>query len=178
MPPYGQKCNPRRKQARSFRSGLDVGASAGRRAVIWPGSSRRRHSYRQSVQGRMACVDRIFMQAHAMPRTLGHAAWLEPQQLECDLARWQSDGSGQGWSGSGPGTAKPPPSAWPAPTCLWRGPFSIRPGRPGNTPVAGCPPTVSATEGHGMILTGRRVDAEDATYRVARQAGPLTGSGP
>jgi hypothetical protein len=27
---------------------------------------------------------------------------------------------------------------------------------------------VSAADGHGMILIGRRVDAEDATYRVAR----------
>ena len=46
------------------------------------------------------------------------------------------------------------------------GPFSIRLGRAGNTPAAGCPPAVSAPDGHGMILTGRCVDLEDTTYRV------------
>jgi hypothetical protein len=51
-------------------------------------------------------------------------------------------------------------------TCLWYGPFSIRPGRAGNTPAAGCPPTVSAPDGHGMILIERCVDIEDTTYRV------------
>jgi len=51
-------------------------------------------------------------------------------------------------------------------TCLWYGPFSIRPGRAGTTPAAGCPPAVSAPDGHGMILTGRRVDLEDTAYRV------------
>jgi site-specific recombinase XerC len=59
----------------------------------------------------------------------------------------------------------------PSPRACGTAPFSIRPDRPWNTPVAGCPPTVSAADGHGMILTERRVDAEDATYRVAR-AGP------
>ena len=52
-------------------------------------------------------------------------------------------------------------------TCLWHGPFSIRPGRAGNTPVAGYPPTVSTADGHGMILIERRVVVGDATYRVA-----------
>ena len=35
-------------------------------------------------------------------------------------------------------------------------------------PVAefACPPAVSAPDGHGMILTGRRVDPEDTTCRV------------
>ena len=56
-------------------------------------------------------------------------------------------------------------------TCLWYGPFSIRPGRAGNTQAAGCPPTVSAPDGHGMILIELRVDLEDATYRVI-YAGP------
>jgi hypothetical protein len=51
-------------------------------------------------------------------------------------------------------------------TCLWYGPFSLRPGRAGNTPAAGCPPVVSAPDGHGMILIERCVDIEDATYRV------------
>jgi hypothetical protein len=36
---------------------------------------------------------------------------------------------------------------------------------------------VGAADGHGMILVERRVDAEDATYRVARQAGPLRALG-
>ena len=58
-------------------------------------------------------------------------------------------------------------------TCLWYGPFSIRPHRAGNTPAAGCPPAVSAPEGHGMILAERCVDIEDTTYRVT-----LAGLGP
>jgi len=32
--------------------------------------------------------------------------------------------------------------------------------------LGGCPPTVSAADGHGMILIERHVDLEDATYRV------------
>ena len=68
------------------------------------------------------------------PGMLAHAAWREPQQLECGVARWQSDGSAGGWfAGPGPasGTARPPPSARPAITCLGHGPFSVRPGRAG-----------------------------------------------
>ena len=45
-------------------------------------------------------------------------------------------------------------------------PFSIQSDRAGNTPAAGCPPAVSAPEGHGMILIERCVDLEDTTYRV------------
>ena len=62
-------------------------------------------------------------------RMSGHAAWREPQQFECDLARWQSAGQGRGWPagpGPAPGTARPPASARVASTCLWNGPFSIR----------------------------------------------------
>jgi hypothetical protein len=33
-------------------------------------------------------------------------------------------------------------------------------------PWPGCPPTVSAPDGHGMILIERCVDIEDTTYRV------------
>ena len=51
-------------------------------------------------------------------------------------------------------------------TCLWYGPLSIRPDRAGNTPAAGCPPTASAPDGHGMILIERCVDLKDTTYRV------------
>src|SRR6266498_4189547 len=65
-------------------------------------------------------------------------------------AGWQSDGSGRAWfAGPGPGTAP-----------------SVSGLTVGNTPVAGCPATVSAAGGHGMILIERRVDLEDATYRV------------
>jgi hypothetical protein len=44
--------------------------------------------------------------------------------------------------------------------------FSIWPGRAGTTPAAGCLPAVSTPDGYGMILIERRVDLEDATYRV------------
>ena len=40
-------------------------------------------------------------------------------------------------------------------------------------PAAGCPPAVSAPDGHGMILAGKCVDLEDTTYRVI-----LAGVGP
>ena len=49
---------------------------------------------------------------------------------------------------------------------LWYGLFSIWPGRAGTTSAAGCLPAVSASDGYGMILIERRVDLEDATYRV------------
>ena len=64
-------------------------------------------------------------------------------------------------------------------TCLWYGPFSIQSDRAGNTPAAGCPPTVSLSDGHGMILIERCVDIEDTTYRVVLgKPGPLKNSGP
>src|SRR5690242_16195659 len=100
----------------------------------------------------------------------------EPQQLECDLARWQSDGSGQGWF-AGPGPVRqdrhrrrgPPPRACgTAPSVSGPAVLGTLRWQLPETPGRFSPPTVSAADGHGMILTGRRVDAEDATYRVAR----------
>jgi hypothetical protein len=100
------------------------------------------------------------------------AAWREPQQRECDLASRQSGGSGQGlvcWPRPGSRYGKTPRHRRSSSSnMLVARPFSIWSDRPRNAAMAGCPPTVSAADGHGMILTGRRVDAEDATYRVAR----------
>jgi hypothetical protein len=88
-------------------------------------------------------------------------------------------GSGPGLvTGPAPGTARPPTSARLASTCLWNGPFSIRPDRAGNAPVAGCPPTVSAADGHGMILIERRVDPGTRHIVLSRSARALEGSGP
>jgi hypothetical protein len=55
------------------------------------------------------------------------------------------------------------------------GAASIRPGRAGTTSAAGCLPAVSAPDGYGMILIERRVDLEDATYRVFWWAWVLDG---
>ena len=52
------------------------------------------------------------------------------QARPCQVARR----SGRGWSAGpspAPGTARPPPSARPAATCLWHSPFSIWPDRAG-----------------------------------------------
>src|SRR5580700_10620943 len=104
--------------------------------------------------------------------------------------------------GCRPGQRTDHPALWPAPTAYpgldWRGHFDLTldtarpppwerrpsracvvrplqyPARPaGTTSAAGCLPAVSAPDGHGMILIERRVDLEDATYRVL-----LVGLGP
>src|ERR1022692_2893512 len=59
----------------------------------------------------------------------------------------------------------PPPRA-----CGTAFQYPVRPCR-GILPWRGCPPAVSAADGHGMILIERRVVLVDATYRVV-WAGP------
>ena len=45
--------------------------------------------------------------------------------------------------------------------------------------ATGCPPTVSAPDGHGMILIEGCVDVENTTYRVVSgRSGSLKSSGP
>ena len=103
------------------------------------------------------------------PPTSGSAAWREPRQLECDLARWRPGGSGRGLMPRSSGRRQPVRETATigaaAITYLWYGPSVLT--RPRWEYADGrVSALVSAPDGHGMILIERRVDLEDATYRV------------
>jgi hypothetical protein len=110
-----------------------------------PEADHARHNPSASSRIRDVSAETLCAEFHKpFPRRRSRMVWREPQQLECDLARWQPGGSGRGWF-PGPGLTELPYPASHAQTPSRRGtsPRPLFPRRRNSASsiatVTGCP---------------------------------------